>query len=557
MASPAIPSTPTEGVCPLSTREIVDRVIQFAEEINNRKFYLYQILFARRTVDSLLRRDGDTVTGLFSRQSGKTEVVACLGLALTLILPSLADAFPKDKRFMGFIEGVMIGIFGPSAKHSGLVYFRMKNRVDAEDFEDILSDPDIDTQLVHSRGDSFSFSNGSKVEAHTASENVLNEGGTYHIVFADESQKISKAKFSKELRPMLSSKNGTMVMIGTANISGGAFQQQIVQNIEVERNSQRRNHFQFDYEQCIKARRAMYNRDGNPEHLHYEKWVAGELARVGGNIEDESFRMNFRLLWHEATSLAIKIHHFKSLAKPHLEMNQPWMGSGRLVGGMDVARKNDSTWITIGHVDTDNPIVDRVVMGAEQRTAVYYNVNVLGWLILQGSFEGEYGQYTQAQQFLRLWPQLDTLYIDATGMGDPVWERMDVLLPGVNVVPFHYGGNNKSNMYKYYLQEISARRFGYCAGPETVESYQYKEFVRQHENLVKETRGQIISVYAADEDDHDDAPDSAAMMCMASRGEAMTEVDLASDSVGHTGVPTVDLIQSTGPHIIPYSGRRW
>ncbi len=295
-STPRVPHV-REGVCPLTTRQIIDRVITFTEEVNKIKLYNYQKIFARRVVESLLLQAGDTITCLFARQSGKSEVVADIGLALTLILPALARAFPADDRFKPFIRGFKVGIFAPSTKHSGIVYFRMRGRVESNYFEHILNDPDIATDLVHSRGDSFAFSNGSKAEAHTASANVLNEGGTFDLIITDESQRLDSNKINKELRPMLAATNGTMVQIGTAFMSRCQFRVDITNNVETERKTGQRSHFEFDYEMCIADRRATFDRTGDPTHLGYEKWVMKELARVGGNVEDESFRMNFRLLW--------------------------------------------------------------------------------------------------------------------------------------------------------------------------------------------------------------------------------------------------------------------
>ncbi|TXH10310.1 MAG: hypothetical protein E6R03_15615, partial [Hyphomicrobiaceae bacterium] len=220
--------------------------------------------------------------------SGKSETLACIALALVLILPALAREFPKDKRFMSFARGFACGIFAPSKQHSGIIYTRMRNRVESSFFDELLLDESISTKITHSRGDSFAFENGSRVEAHTASENVLNEGGTFHLVLVDESQKLSTQKIDKELRPMLASTNGSMVMIGTAFMGGGAFYKQIKANLANERTDGLKNHFEFPYDVVIKHRRQLFRKDGNPAHLNYEKWVEKELMRLGGNVDNSS-----------------------------------------------------------------------------------------------------------------------------------------------------------------------------------------------------------------------------------------------------------------------------
>jgi len=540
-----MPTPAAEGVCPLKTREVVDRVIKFGEIINKRTFYAYQLVFARRIVESLLLQDGDTLTALFCRQSGKTEVVGCIALALVLIMPSLAEAFPKDKRFMQFKDGMKIGIFAPSNKHSGIVYFRMRQRVEARYFTEYLDE--LGVGIAHSRGDSFAFTNNSTVEAHSASENVLNEGGTYHLIITDESQRLDSTKINKELRPMLSSKNGTMVQIGTALAARCQFKRDIDANLETERTSGKRNHFQFAYEQVIADRRAVYQRTGDPSHLGYEKWVQKELDRIGGNAEDESFRMNFRLLWQESFANALNMVHFEALGDTRVEMNQPWalpysFKGGRIAAGIDVARDGDSTWVTVLHVDTANPMLeqtreqgfdgDSVV---QNESGVYYNKTVIGWLKLQGNFEGDFGQYSKIVEFLGRFSGLEAVAVDATGMGDPVWERLSTLLPGVVVIPVRYSTPVKHNLFRWYFQEIAAGRFHYAAGPETKNDTDYKEFVRQHGALVRQYVGNYLHVYARDENDHDDAPNSAALAEFAAKHE--------------TGVPVVDFADDSGVEV--------
>lgn len=531
-----------EGVCPLTTKQIIDRVLLFSEEINDCKFYLYQRLFAKRLVESLLLNDGASITAMLARQSGKTEVVACVALALCLLLPVLNKAFPKDDRFVTFAKGVRVGIFAPSKHHSGIAYFRMKARVDSERFDTFLSDPELGTEKAHSRGDSFAFTNGSIVESHTASENVLNEGGTYHLMILDEAQKLSSTKINKELRPMLAAFNGTLAAIGTANVAGGEYHRQIRQNVEIEKKGGVRDHFQFDYEVCLRDRRAQYNRDGNKIHLAYEKFVAKELARVGGNKDDESFRMNFRLLWQQSVSMAFDMAKFKLLGQTTLEMNRHAPFGGRLIAGMDVAKSGDSTWLTIGWMDTNNPIAE----STQGESAIYYRVTAIAWLVLQGNFEGDYGQYNAVTAFLRGYPGVDTLVIDSTGIGDAVAERFQVLLPSVKVVPFRYTTQSKDELYRHYLQEVTSGRFRYPAGPETQEDHTYQQFIYQHENCVKHYNGQYLSVFAAEEQYHDDAPDSAALMLHGSKGDVMPEVDMGSSTSSATTAPLVDVIQSGG-----------
>ena len=482
--------------------------------------------------------------------SGKSETLACIALALVLILPALSKAFPADRRFKSFAHGFACGIFAPSKQHSGIIYSRMRPRVESSFFDSILEDDEINTKLAHSRGDSFAFDNGSRVEAHTASENVLNEGGTFHLVLVDESQKLSTQKIDKELRPMLASTNGSMVMIGTAFMGGGAFYKQIKTNLAQEQADGVKNHFEFPYEVVIKHRRQLFKQDQNVAHLNYEKWVQSELARLGHNVDNMSFKMNFRLIWGVSGAFALNIEAFKKLGRTTLEMNRPWFGVGRIVAGIDVAKKNDSTWVTVGYVDTAAPTVQQARFGREQSTTLYNHRTVLGWKMLQGPFEGVGGQYEQIVQYLSMYPQLDTVVMDATGMGDPVCERITSLLPGIKVIPYTFSTQSKHYMYTLYLQEVEAKRLTFPAGPATQQTEVYQEWIGQHETLVRTQVGQYLKCEAQSEDDHDDAADSGALFVVAGEIEAIPDVNPYSTQGSSHAVPVVDLGAQGRPFVV-------
>lgn len=534
-----------EGVCPLSNRELVDKVIVFIQFLNDCELYGYQQIFARRIVESLLVSDAATITALLCRQSGKTETVATVGLGLTVIFPALAKAFPNDNRLRRFLKGFWVGIFAPTQKHSGLIYVRMRDRAQTERFASILHDPELALEFLHARGDSFAFDNGSKVEAHTASENTLSEGYTYHLILIDEAQKVSAAKISKELSPMLSSTMGTMVQIGTAHVESPGFFRTIRKNLDDIRAKRSNNHFEFDYKTVIKDRRAKYNDDGKEEHLFYERWLEQEIHKIGGNLDDDSFKKNFRLIWSRVTSIAIDIDGFKKRARPDLVLNEPTYQPGRVVAGLDVAKTKDSTWLVIGHVDTANPLVDDAREGSAplNHHATYYHVTVIGMYRMQGNFEGNYGQYADIVRILSSYRALDTLHVDATGMGDPVYERLKVLLPQVRVEPVKYTLQSKHGLYKHYLQEIGAKRFSYASGGDKEAQILVTEFERQHENLVKEYSGQFMRVQAEDPNDQDDAPDATTLMLDAVATEGVPEVDVSGDGTCY-GVPDMD---ASGP----------
>ena len=56
--------------------DLVGKIIDFMHELIGFELFPYQIGFARRLIESVLINDGEEVTALFARQSGKSETVA-------------------------------------------------------------------------------------------------------------------------------------------------------------------------------------------------------------------------------------------------------------------------------------------------------------------------------------------------------------------------------------------------------------------------------------------------------------------------------------------------
>lgn len=517
-------------VCPKSTRELVGLVLAVCERMNGVEFYTYQKLLGFRIIESLLLRDGDVITALFARQSGKSECLSCVALGCCVILPWLATQFPGDQRLSSFKDGLKIGIFAPKLELSAPIYFKIRDRTHADLGQAVLNEAGV--EVVQSRGDSLALSNGSIVRANTASEQTINEGATYHLVLIDEAQRVAQYKVNKEISPMLAATNGTMAMIGTAWMSRGGFHNNIQNNINVEKAGGPKNHFQFDYEQVLRERRALYNRQerefkegkrklpADEFHLNWERWLTKELQRMGGNKDSEEFKMNFRLLWQESRSIAIKEAHFLELCVPESTLNTP-KHYGYQVAGLDVAKSDDSTVLTVLEVDKSAPII--VTKSAQEllsrhnshEQVVYHRKQLLGLCELQGSFETV--QYNAIVKFLMNY-SVQIMYVDSTGIGDPVCERLQVLLAplGIQVEPYRFSLQSKSDLFKLYMQEIEAGRFQYPSSEATVEMPEFQHFYDQHISLEKEWNGGYL-VCEAPEGEHDDYPCSGALACWAAK----------------------------------------
>jgi len=533
---------PMPVVCPLTTSQITDVLMEFIAIFNTQAkihLYGYQRSFIRRIIEAVLEHDGDVITGLWSRQSGKSEAIACLCTALCIMLPTLARSFPDDPRLMQYSEGFNIGIFAPKDKQSKIIYDRIRGRADPQtsdkrrQVEEIYQDPDINIGLSASRGDMVAWTNGSFVVAQTASEQSSVEGYTFHLIIIDEAQLVSKHKIHKEIAPMLAATNGTMVKIGTANALRGGFKESILFNLSFEKETGKRNHFEYPYDVVIAQKAQAFEETQNDFHLNYAKWVGGELRRLGNNIENEEFRQNFRLLWQEADLLAIDPEALEACNDYKMEFVFSAYNR-RIVAGLDYAKKRDATILTIAEVEPE-PVRDsraRVRPGEEE--PLYSVKRVLAWYEIQGR---KWHDILMHVAEILSYYSVQTIVCDATGVGDPLTETLSGLVPGVQVVPFMMSHVGNDLVYKLYIQEIEAGRWKIPAGEKAANTHVYEQYIHQHSQLVKERVGIYIKCYAP-EGEHDDFADSGALCCYAASLPSFEDFEEGVNPFFGSRVPT-------------------
>jgi hypothetical protein len=560
-------------VCPLDTRSLVDRILLFIDALAEVRLYTYQSLFARRVVEDVVDNGGSTITGLWARQSGKTESVADIVIGLCVILPELARQFPDDVRLKPFWKGFWAGVYAPVQDQAQISFGRMREKVNSDNGQEILNDEELNVQIIGNRSDSLSFSNGSYVYSRTASPDSQIEGKTYHLVICEEAQKLLPTKVEKEIRPMLKATNGSMVMIGTAWESRGGFHRTIQHNLDIHTKGGPRNHFEFPYDIVLSEKVRAYEIDGNPFHLFYGKSLANDITRLGGEAEarrNPEFQMNYMCLWRESRVIAVREDVFLRAGLKNVEMGRRRGGLVQ-VAGLDIGKIIDSTVLTVGEIDMSNPIRNPYVLPeADLDKQNYYSKTIIDWLEMDGAFEGYTGQYRRLIEYLQD-TNVQILVVDATSIGgDVVFERIEAMVGDtIMCVPFKFSSMSKALLYKYYLQEIHSGRLHYASGPETQKTQEWQKF--QHENLNLD-RVEVggYAVCQAPDGEHDDYPDSAALMCW---GEKLMEElfmpDISvSSASGHDGRASgreesmrtegqVDLTASHGGNRGGRYARRW
>lgn len=514
-------------VCNKTDRQLVSSCVKFISWLSARKFYEFQDEIATRVVESLLLRDGEFITGLVSRQAGKTEIVSKVAIGLAVLLPILAKTFPDDPRLARFSNGLRVLIYGPSEEKAKLPYDRIRKLV-----KDKASQEKMKSLGVSQEGDratDLTLSNGSAVIAQTASENTNNEGQTGHLVIFEEMQAIGRRKIVKEILPITTNTRGTVVGIGTPDEVSGYFREVILRNIETEKGGGPKNHFEANCHVVIAHKAKMYAEEKrlhkldntkhplpNEDHLNYQLSVEKAAKDIGS--DSSAFKMNYLLMWQEIGAGAIDKVRWNASALKHLELGRRVYGGVR-VAAIDVGKIRDSTFVTVADVDWDHPIKNHQAEAGSDEDAFLYRKVITDYAMFLGPFEtkdGVAGQYDRIMDFL-IKAGVSLVVVDCTAMGDPVTERIEVMGEDVfEVVPYRWTATSKLQAYKHYIDEIDAGRVLYAAGPMTEQTEVYKEFYGQHFELLKVVDEDKMKVkYQAPSGYHDDAPDSGAMLCQA------------------------------------------
>lgn len=495
----------------ISTAELVNRTFTFCEVYSGKTMFPYQEQFSKRVIRSVLENDGEEITALFSRQSGKSETIALTVGGMMILLPTLANLpmFADDIRLRMFKDGLWVGIFAPCQRQAQITYSRIKNRIQCKEAQIVLADPEFNLTFTTSNGQTVALSNGSFATAVSASDGSNIEGESFKLIICEECQDISNYKIRKSIHPMGAAYNASIIKIGTATTFKGDFYEAIQRNKrEAEtRSSHIRNHFEYDCDVAAKY---------NPK---YAKYVEKEKKRLGENSDE--YLMSYKLKWIIERGMFIDITKFEA---NNCEFSLEREMSNKIathVVGIDVGGKGDPTVVTVVEVDWDMPVI------MESRTnedtgedEVYsaYNTYIIDWLCISGVPDYE-EQYAMIMDYLSHF-SIARLVCDATREA-ALSHRLRANL-NCEVIPFIFTPKSKSELYKNLDREISAGRAKVCAGDETQQTREYQDFLLQLGELQKGYSGaNLVVAHPNEKGAHDDYPDSWALAVYGcgSRGE--------------------------------------
>ncbi len=439
----------------------------------------YQREVALAILNSVFGRKGLTFSVEIARQGGKNELSAQLELLLLTLY---------------MVEPQNLVKCSPTFKPQTVIsMMRLKDRLNDAGFSGIW---------VAELGYIIRLGNAKAVFL-SADESANVVGNTAHILLEiDESQDVSKEKYTKEFKPMGATTNITTVHYGTTWDDSTLLEEVKQGNLELERRDGVKRHFRYDWQEVAKY---------NPDYLAY---VEAERERLGEN--HPLFLTQYCLLPIHGGGGYLSPQQRAQLQGEHARKHQPDR-SKVYVAGIDLAGeaeaeegailralkpRQDSTVVTIGELDFF--IGDDAQKQPRIRVVEHYR-----WT---GRKHTEL--YPQLIDILKNVWHCRKVVIDATGVGQPVSSFLRQSL-GSRISPFTFTQRSKSELGFTLLAAINSGRLKMYTGDGSSE---YQEFWFEMEKAKSQYRpSQTMNFYVDPAQGHDDFLMSLALLTEAAK----------------------------------------
>jgi hypothetical protein len=439
----------------------------------------YQQEVARAVLDSIQNNRGLTLSVEIARQGGKNELSAHLEVLLLTLFMSIGGSLVKCS---------------PTFKPQTVISIaRLKDRLDEFGYD----------RLYHTEMGYIVCLGAARAVFLSAEEHASVVGHTADILLEiDESQDVSKEKYTKEFRPMGSSTNVTTVHYGTTWDDTTLLEEVKLANLEAQRKDGIKRHFRYDWQEVARH---------NPD---YQAYVEGERARLG---EDHPlFRTQYLLLPIRGGGGFLTRQQIVSMLGRHQRLKEPEPGK-TYIAGIDLAgereetkeqalaavrQKLDSTVITIAEVETTRRPTSPLVEPALKVVEHY-----------QWTGTPHSQLYPLIVETLRKW-KCHKVLVDATGIGQPVASFLRKEL-GSRIVPFTFTQKSKSDMGFEVLSFINSGRLRIY---QKDSSPAYTELMNQLEKARSQYRpNQTMNFYVDPQEGHDDFLISLALVAEGAR----------------------------------------
>ena len=436
----------------------------------------YQIEVGKAILDSVMNRKGLTFSVEMARQGGKNELSAQLEvLLLTLFMGTGGNAIKCSPTFKPQTMVSMI---------------RLKERLNDAGYARFwVAELGYMVRLGRARQIFFS--------ADTSSHVV---GATAHILLeVDESQDVSKEKYTKEFKPMGAATNVTTVHYGTTWDDSTLLEEVKQTNLELERKDGIKRHFRYDWQEIAKY---------NPDYLRYAE---GERERLGES--HPLFQTQYCLRPIRGGGGFLSSQQRAQLQGAHRRLHLPNRGK-IYVAGIDLAGeaeegedamlraikpRQDSTVVTIGELEFSS----EVLQGQRAKIVEHY------WW----TGKPHTSLYPQLVDLLKHVWGCKRVVVDSTGVGAGVASFLAQALGHSIVAPFLFTQQSKSKLGFDLLAAINSGRVKMYAADGSEE---YGEFWSQMERAKSNFRpSQTMNFYVDPTQGHDDFLTSLALLVQA------------------------------------------
>ena len=357
-----------------------------------------------------------------------------------------------------------------------------------------------------------------------ASANVV--GTTAHILLeVDESQDVSKDKYSKDFKPMGATTNITTVHYGTTWDDSTLLEEVKQANLELERIDGVRRHFRYDWQEVAKY---------NPDYLRY---VEAERQRLGES--HPLFQTQYCLRPIRGGGGFLSLQQRAQLAGSHSRLHLPEKGKVYVAGidlageaeeGGDAIRRaikprRDSTVVTIGELDFS--------LGDETNDAPLVKIVEHYWW----SGTSHASLYPRLVDiFKNVW-RCRRVVVDATGVGAGVSSFLVRALGKSVVRPFLFTQQSKSKLGFNLLAAINSGRVKMYAADPCAEGEEYRQFWLQMERAKGFYRpSQTMNFYVPPDEGHDDFLISLALLVEAAQYRPRSARGVSSLSLEGRGI---------------------
>ncbi len=439
----------------------------------------YQQEVALAILNSVFGRKGVTFSVEIARQGGKNELSAQLELLLLTLY--MAEPLNLVKCSPTFKPQTVISMM------------RLKER---------LNDAGFGSIWVGELGYIIRLGNARAIFL-SADESANVVGNTAHILLeVDESQDVSKEKYTKEFKPMGATTNVTTAHYGTTWDDSTLLEEVKQSNLELERRDGIKRHFRYDWQEVAEY---------NPDYLAY---VEAERERLGEN--HPLFLTQYCLLPIHGGGGYLSHQQRAQLNGEHPRGHQPETGK-TYVAGIDLAGeaeeeegaylralkpRRDSTVVTIGELDFS------VCDGVQKQPRIHV-VEHYWWT---GRKHAEL--YPQLVDILKNVWHCRKVMVDATGVGQPVSSFLRAAL-GTRVSPFTFTAQSKSQLGFSLLAAINSGRLKMYKADGSPE---VQEFWFEMEKARSQYRpNQTMNFYVDPAQGHDDFLMSLALLVEAAK----------------------------------------